>query len=167
MSARSLTFAQRWFQPVPAARLALLRVAVGAYAVVYLVVRFSNLVSYAGFEANQFEPVGPVAALSEPVPDLLVYLLALAAVASGLAFTLGWRFAVSGPIFAVLLLWVISYRNSFGQVFHTENLMVLAVLIVALAPAADAFSLDERCDARGRGSTTAIAMAGLSAWSAW
>ena len=56
----------------------------------------------------------------------------------------GWRFALTGPLFALLLLWVISYRNSFGQIFHTENLMVLSVLILALGSSADAYSLDER-----------------------
>jgi hypothetical protein len=60
------------------------------------------------------------------------------------AFVAGWRYRLSGPLFAVLLLWVTTYRNSFGQVFHTENLLVLHVIILALAPAADAWSLDSR-----------------------
>jgi hypothetical protein len=44
----------------------------------------------------------------------------------------------------VLLFWVLTYRNSFGQVFHTENLLLLHVVILAAAPAADAYSLDSR-----------------------
>ena len=134
----------RWFLPVPAERLSLLRIAVGAYAVVYLIVRFTNLNSYGSFEQSQLEPVGPVALLSSPLSQDLVTLLILAALAAGAAFVAGWRFAVMGPLFAVLLLWVISYRNSFGQIFHTENLMVLSVLVLALSPAADAHSLDEK-----------------------
>jgi hypothetical protein len=38
-------------------------------------------------------------------------------------------------VFALLLLWVTTYRNSWGQVFHTENLMVLHV-VLAVSPAA-------------------------------
>ena len=133
-----------WFVPVPAQRLALLRVIVGGYALLYLLLRFANLNSYGGFESNQFAPVGPVALLSGPLDSGSVTLLLLAAIGLGVCFVAGWRFALAGPLFAVLLLWVISYRNSFGQIFHTENLMVLGVLILALAPAADAHSLDER-----------------------
>jgi hypothetical protein len=39
---------------------------------------------------------------------------------------------------------VLTYRNSFGQVFHTENLLLLHVVILAAAPAADTHSLDSR-----------------------
>jgi hypothetical protein len=133
-----------WFQPVPAARLALLRIFVGGYALLYLILRFPNLQSYGDFESAQFEPVGPVAALSDTLPADVVTLLLIAAIGFGAAFVAGWRFALTGPLFAVLLLWVVSYRNSFGQIFHTENLMVLGVLILSLAPAADAHSLDEK-----------------------
>ena len=63
---------------------------------------------------------------------------------AGIAFTAGWRFRVSGPAFAVLLLWVTSYQNSWGQIFHTENLMVLHAIALAVGPAADALSLDAR-----------------------
>ena len=40
-----------------------------------------------------------------------------------------------------MLLWVTSYASSWGMVFHTENLMVLQVLVLALTPAADAYAL--------------------------
>ncbi|HET9201497.1 MAG TPA: HTTM domain-containing protein [Dehalococcoidia bacterium] len=136
----------RWFQPVPAERLALLRIAIGGYALLYLLVRFANLNSYGSFEDSQFDAVGPVALLSEPLDGSVVTLLLLATMGSGIAFVAGWRFALTGPLFAVLLLWVISYRNSFGQIFHTENLVVLSVLILALAPSADSHSLDERIE---------------------
>jgi HTTM domain len=144
VSAVFSSLAARWFQPAPAERLSLLRVAIGAYALLYLLVRYTNLKSYGGFEDNQFEPVGPVALISEPLSSDFVTLLLLAAICLGITFVAGWRFAITGPLFALLLLWVISYRNSFGQIFHTENLMVLSVLILALAPAADTYSLDEK-----------------------
>jgi hypothetical protein len=66
------------------------------------------------------------------------------AAATGFAFVAGWRFRWSGPAFALLLLLVTTYRNSWGQIFHTENLMVMHVLVLAFSPAADALSLDAR-----------------------
>jgi hypothetical protein len=56
----------------------------------------------------------------------------------------GWRYRWTGPAFAVLLLAVLTYRNSWSHLFHADNLLALHVLIVGLAPAADAWSLDAR-----------------------
>ena len=83
-----------WFQPVPAERLSLLRVAVGGYALLYLLLRFANLNSYGSFEDSQFDPVGPVALLSEPFDQGVVTLLLFATVGTGIAFVAGWRFAL-------------------------------------------------------------------------
>jgi hypothetical protein len=54
----------------------------------------------------------------------------------------GWRYRWSGPAFALLLLGVLTYRNSWSHLFHADNLLVLHVLVVGLAPAADAWALD-------------------------
>ena len=35
-----------------------------------------------------------------------------------------------------------TYRSSFGMIFHTENLWVVHVALLATAPAADAWSID-------------------------
>jgi hypothetical protein len=133
-----------WMQPIGPQALAVFRIAVGAFAVVYLVIRWPNLVSGTGFESHQFEPIGMTTVLGDPLAGWLVYLLTIAAIATGIAFVAGWRFALSGPSFALLLLWVITYRNSWGQVFHTENLLVLHVLVLGLSSSADALSLDAR-----------------------
>ena len=138
----------RWFAAAPARRLGLLRIASGGFAVTYLVARAPHLWGYGNLDAKRFDPVGVASLLGEPLPASLVKLLVVAAVAAGVGFTLGWRFRVLGPVFALLLLWVTTYRNSWGLVFHTENLMVLHVAILAIVPAADAHSLDERADRR-------------------
>jgi hypothetical protein len=44
----------------------------------------------------------------------------------------------------VLLLGVLTYRNSWGHLFHSDNLLALHVLIVGCSPAAHAWSLDAR-----------------------
>lgn len=137
--------ADAWLRaPAPATRLAALRILIGGGAVIYLIARAVHLVSFIDFPARSFDPVGVVALLSAPLPAWLVVGLVALAVPLGLAFTLGWRWRVTGPLFAVVLLWVLSYRNSWGMVFHTDNLMVFHVLVLGCVRAADAWSLDAR-----------------------
>jgi hypothetical protein len=82
------------------------------------------------------------ALLDAPPPDAAVVGLALGAPLLGLLFAAGWRFAVIGPAFALTLLGLATIDSSWGQIFHTENLMVLHVGILALAPgAADALAV--------------------------
>lgn len=144
MNAVAAAFDRYWRAPAPAARLAALRIIIGGFALAYVVLRAGNLTSYAGLPEAQFEPVGIASLLSSPLPRAAAELLPWITVIAGLGFVLGWRFSVTGPVFALLLLWVTTYRNSWGQVFHTENLLVLHVLVLALSPAADALSLDTR-----------------------
>ncbi len=133
-----------WRTPAPAKRLAVLRVLVGGFAVGYVAIRAPNFVSYASFDDSQFAPVGIVTLLDGPLPGVVLRLLVATTIVVGVAFLAGWRFRVSGPAFAVLLLALMTYRNAWGQVFHTENILVLHVLVLGLSPAADAFSLDSR-----------------------
>jgi hypothetical protein len=145
--ARPLRALDAWFYAAaPPERLALLRIALGIYALVYLLTRAAHLNRVVSYPAEAFAPVGPVSLLALPLSNLWVYALYVACVISGAAFTLGARYHVSGPAFALLLLWVTSYRNSWGMIFHTDNLLVLHVLLLAAAPAADALTL-------GRGAT--------------
>ncbi|HET9477676.1 MAG TPA: HTTM domain-containing protein [Dehalococcoidia bacterium] len=144
MSAFTGALDRYWRAPAPAARLAALRIIIGGFALGYVVIRSGNLGSYAGLPDAQFDAVGAVSLLSGPMPETAVELLPWLAALAGLGFVLGWRYAITGPAFALLLLWVTTYRNSWGQIFHTENLLVLHVLVLALSPAADALSLDAR-----------------------
>lgn len=142
---RAVRAADAWLRaPGPATRLAALRLLIGGYATVYLLARAVHLVSFIELPPGSFAPVGVVAALSAPLPAAAVVLLLASGVGLGVAFTLGWRFALTGPLFAANLLWVLSYRNSWGMIFHTDNLLVLHVIVLGLARAADAWSLDTR-----------------------
>lgn len=129
-------------RPAPAERLAALRLVLGGSALVYTVVRAAHLAGQ--HSARQFAPVGPLAWLDSPLPQALIVALVAATIATGVAFTIGWRFRIAGPAFAILLLVVTSYRNSWSMVFHTENLMVLHVLVLGGSRAADAWSFDAR-----------------------
>jgi hypothetical protein len=114
-------------------RLRVLRVLVGAFAVAYLVVRLPHLLGLAHYHDARFAPVGILAGFDTPLAPGLFQAILLAAIPLGVAFTAGWRVAWSGPAFAALLLLVTTYRSSWGQVFHTENLLVFDVLILAVA----------------------------------
>jgi len=133
-----------WFPPVPAERLAAFRILLGAFATIELAVRLVSLFHYAGFPAGQFQPVGVVALLDRPLPPALADAITVATLALAVLFALGWRHRAIGPLFAAAYLWTLTYRNSWGMIFHTENLAVLHAGILAFAPAADAWSLDAR-----------------------
>lgn len=134
-----------WMAPAPAERLAFVRIAVGLYALIYVAGRVLHWLSYAHFDPHQFQPVGLLAWLQpKPFMPAVVYVMVFATVACGVPFVLGWRHRVFGPLFGILLLWTLSYANSWGMVFHTENLMVMHVLVLGVTRAADAWSLDAR-----------------------
>ena len=134
----------RLTDPAPAERLATIRVLVGGFAVAYLAVRSAHLLSLGRLDDHHFEPVGPLSILGSPLPQPLVAALLVVAVASGLAFTAGWRYRWTAPLFAVLFMALTTYRNSWGQIFHTENLLTIHLLVLAVAPAATTWSLDGR-----------------------
>ena len=125
----------------PARRLATFRLLTGAFALAYLLARFPYFLDLADLPASRWDPPLPLAWLGAPPGRAAVVVVLLAAVGVGAAYLVGWRFRVSGPAFAALLLAVMSYRNGWGHVFHTDNLLVLHVGIVGLSPAADAWAL--------------------------
>jgi hypothetical protein len=134
-----------WWSPAaPPARLAVLRVIVGAFAFTYALLRAPNLLSATQFHAGEFRPVGVARLLSAPLPAPFVYLSVAALIVTGALFVLGWRFKLIGPLFAALLLWAMTYRSSFGMIFHTDNMLTLHVALLALSPAADTLSWDAR-----------------------
>lgn len=133
-----------WFCPAPALRLAVLRVLIVGYGLVWLIGFAPLLLANLRFEPEQFAPIGVVSLLDAPLSVGLGAGVWLATVMLGFAALFGWRFRVLGPIYALGLLWVTSYRNSWGMVFHSENLLVMHTLIVVMLPASDAWSLDTR-----------------------
>lgn len=131
-----------WFVEGSAARLAALRVLLGLTAVVFLGLRTQQYANIAATSADLFEPVGIVTVLANPIPPVVFEIVLFVTLIVGVAFVLGWRFGVSGPLFAALLLLVVSYRNSWSMIYHVDNLLVLHILILGLTRSADAFSLD-------------------------
>jgi hypothetical protein len=95
--------------------------------------------------------VGVTGLLSEPLSPTAWHALLVATLVLAIAFAAGWKYRLVAPVFAVVLLFETTYHDSFGQLFHTENLMVLFVLVLAVAPAADAYAFDRRPTVRRPG----------------
>jgi Vitamin K-dependent gamma-carboxylase len=131
----------------PAERIASLRVLVFGFGVVYLAVRFRQLTDYSSLIPSDFAPVGIVSLLSAPLPLALVLACYSVTLLAGVTALLGIGFRWSGPLFALGQLWVLSYRSSWGMIFHTENLLVLHTLILSASPAADVWRVTSRSPA--------------------
>ena len=154
-SAAVATSADSWLlAPAPPTRLAVLRVLIGGYCLVHLLATAPSLLQIARLRDEQFAPVGILSWLSEPVSRGFVAAGLAVAAAAGVAVVAGWRWRLSGPLFAVLFLLLSTYRVSWGHVSHADHLPAVHLVILALVPAADAWSLDAR---RRRRATAASA----------
>jgi hypothetical protein len=136
------TRAERWlWEPAPPERLAMFRLLAGGFAVGYLLVRAPAFWALADRQPARFEPVGVLAWLDEPVSSPLWHMIFVVTVLVGVAFTVGVAFRATGPLFALGLLVVTTYRSSWGQLLYFENLLVLHVLIIGFSRSADASRL--------------------------
>lgn len=135
----------------PAERLGLFRWAVGTFLVLYLMARAPLDVATSAHPTAQFAAVGLPAwlGLEAPLPFFVTVLSYVLTLLTALAFTAGLHFNITGPLCALSMLWITSYKSSFGMVFHSENLLTLQVMLLSCSPAAQAVSMDAR---RGRGS---------------
>lgn len=93
-------------------------------------------------DAAQFAPVGPVRVLRRPLPPKVANTLYDVAQIANIAATLGIAHRVSGPVNAALQLWTLSYRNSWGMVFHNDNMALLHQMVLGVTRSADALSVD-------------------------
>lgn len=139
-----MTRADRWlFAPAPPTRLAAVRILVAAYCTIFLVARLESFWGSLSLPRRQWEPVGPLWFLDEPLPIGAAQLLVLVTIALGVAATLGWRWRFTGPAFALAFLTVATLRMSWGHVIHTENLAALHLIVIGFSRrAADTWSLD-------------------------
>lgn len=141
------TLSNRTRRMNPPERLALLRIVIGGYALLFLIVRSTHLWNSAGYPRSRWESVGVLSFLSEaPNPTVFRFLLLLS-IPTGLAFVCGWRYRFFGPVFAALFLLITTFRFSWGSVLHTEHLVVIHVLIIACATADHAWTVHPRREA--------------------
>lgn len=120
---------------VAAARLPVVRALVGAYATVWLAVRLPHLLGLADLPDDRWAPDGVLAPLGAPPPDALAAAALVAAVPAAALFAAGWRARWTGPLALALVLVAATWASSWGQLFHTENLLVLHLAVLAAAAA--------------------------------
>jgi hypothetical protein len=130
--------------PAPAERLAMVRILVATYAVVWLAGALGGLLGLADADAARWQPVGVLAALDAPPAPAVVYAILAVSFVAGVAFAIGARASVTGPLFAAGFLLVATYRSSWGQIFHTDDLVTLHLIILASVPSAAAWAWDTR-----------------------
>jgi hypothetical protein len=144
LATRAARAVDAYLAPAPAARPAVLRILVGGYAVAATLVLAPEYLGLADRNPRRFAPVGVASVLDQPLGTTAVRVLLAGTLLLGIAFTTGWRFRVTGPAFAAAFLALTTYRVAWGQIFHTENLAVLHVAVLACTRSADALSLDAR-----------------------
>ena len=131
------------FVEAPAERLAVLRMLVGGFTVVYLAARVPVFVSLTA-RREGLEGVGLLWWLADPLPAGVVVAWMAATLLAGVLFTLGLGARVTGPCVAIGALLATTYRSSWGQLLWFENLMVLQLLIVGFSRSADAWTISRR-----------------------
>lgn len=131
-----------WFPAIAPERLALLRIATGLFALWYMVVRFSMMVKMAAGSARLYEPVGMAQWLASPLSPALFQGLLWLGIGLCVLYIVGWKFRITGPAFALLFLFLMSYRNSWSMIYHNYNGLVLHILVIGFTAAADALSVD-------------------------
>ena len=115
-------------------RYAVLRGLIAGYAAVWSAVRGPAVFDTFDFADRRFDPIGPLAFLDGPLPEVLVVVATLVAPIAAAFLAFGKRERVSGPLAAICFLFVTTYRNSWGHLLHTENLVSLHLVVLAVAP---------------------------------
>jgi hypothetical protein len=118
------------------------RLLVGGYTFVYLLKRRSMERKVVRTDPRLFDPVGPVRALSRPLPPPVADALNDATLVSTALFAAGAGHRITGPIHSALLAWTLSYRNSWSKIYHSDNTLVLHTALLAAGRASDALSVD-------------------------
>ncbi|MDX2267394.1 MAG: DCC1-like thiol-disulfide oxidoreductase family protein [Bryobacter sp.] len=131
-----------WFPALSPSRLAVIRILTGLFALWYLAGRYNMILKVASADTSLFQPIGVVSFLASPWPLPWVEALLIFTLVMNVAFVLGWQYRISGPAFALSLLVLLCYRNSWSMIYHNDNAMVLHVLVLGFTRAADVLSLD-------------------------
>ncbi|WP_420452674.1 HTTM domain-containing protein [Ilumatobacter sp.] len=124
--------------------LAALRVVVATFTAIYLATRVPVHLALGDRRAEDFDPVGLATLLPGPVARPVLVATVVTTLVAWTAVVIGFAHRLSGPVAALGLLALATYRSSWGQLLHFEHLIVLHGLVLAVSPAADAWSLDAR-----------------------
>lgn len=131
-----------WFRPVPVRRLAVLRILVAAYVVQDLLLG-RWMLRYATVPEEFYEPIHVIRLLSLPRlgPEELTALY-IVLVGAALCVLVGLvtrpALAVAAPVY---IYWYATFY-SYGEVSNSRTAIAVALIVLAVAPAGRAYSLD-------------------------
>lgn len=125
-----------------ARRLVLVRVATFGYAAAWLLVRLPYLWDVTALPDRRFEPVGVLALLDWRPGRLVALTLIAVTLVTAVLAAAGRAIRLAAPLAALGMLLVATLTSSFGQVFHTEHLLVLHLFVLG----AHAWTADRRPD---------------------
>jgi uncharacterized membrane protein YphA (DoxX/SURF4 family) len=130
-----------WFGPSDPRVLAICRVLLFWY--VWPGFSVTNYSGYAELERWAWYPAGLFEAFSiaPPSASLLTIVSVIGSVSTLLAL-LGLLYPLAAPLAAISSFILLGLPQNFGKVDHSENLLVLALLVFSFARAADAWSVD-------------------------
>jgi hypothetical protein len=107
------------------------RVVVFGYAALWLILRFRYVLDVANLPDRRFHPVGVLVLLERPpATSVVVAVWAVTFIGCG-ACVAGRSLRWSAPTGAAGMLFLATFTSSFGQVFHTEHLLALHLLVLA------------------------------------
>lgn len=143
-----------WLTNMPAERLAGVRIVCGLYAIWYLLPRWDMFYDLWRTDSELFAPVGVARLLPGIIPSAgMLDTVYWVTVAAAILFTLGVKHRLTGPAFGLLILTLLSYRNSWSMIFHMHNGLVVHALILGLTKSADVWSFDALFNKRRRDPT--------------
>lgn len=128
-------------------RLAIVRAATFGYAAAWLVVRGQYVLDVARLPERRFAPIGVMAAFDRPPGVTAAAICCAVTLAASVLAAAGRGMRVTAAVAALGMLVIATFTSSFGQVFHTEHLLVLHLLVLA-AHALFTRSADTAWDAR-------------------
>lgn len=139
-----------FFPELPPLNLAICRIVLGTWVLYYFTSGNGDGFVRACIDSppDVFRPIGVVTLLKTPISSTVFHSLYSAMFVSAVCFTLGFAHRFVAPIFGLLQLFLWTYRNSWGFIYHTENTLVFGALLLALSPASDTWSLDSWLAAR-------------------
>jgi hypothetical protein len=122
-----------WFAPVPARRVEICRALTFGYAAIWLIVRARYVWDVADLPPRRYEPVGVMEWFGSPPSRPAVMCVWATGFVCSLVAAAGRAVRLTTPLAALSFLWIATLTSSFGQVFHTEHLVVLHLLVLAIA----------------------------------
>jgi hypothetical protein len=123
----------RFFAPVPADRLRIVTALTFGYAAAWLIVRGLYIRDVTRLPARRFAGVGVFEIIGRPPSGVVVLVVWLVGIAGCTAVAAGRCVRVAAPVGAAAVWVIATLTSSYGQVFHTEHLLVLQLGILATA----------------------------------